>query len=54
MTGPDEQQGKEDELELDPEAVRDLEPDEGDADEVRGGAPGSLVGCISVWPACKD
>ena len=41
MTTPNDQQEDRDELELDSETVKDLEPNEQDADPVRGGAQGS-------------
>ena len=38
MSNPKEQQREPDELDLDAETVKDLEPDEKSAEEARGGA----------------
>jgi hypothetical protein len=54
MTDPEEQPeaGEQDELELEPETVKDLEPGRDAAEDVRGGALGSVVACGS-WVGCE-
>ena len=41
MTAHEEKQDDRDDLELDPETVKDLEPSEADADQIPGGAQSS-------------
>ena len=43
MTNPKDEQRKHDELELDAETVKDLEPDKGSAEAVRGGVLGNTA-----------
>ena len=47
MSDPTKDQAPKDDLDLEKETVRDLEPDENDADDVRGGLakPGITRGC---------
>jgi hypothetical protein len=51
MTDPKEQQRDED-LDLDAETVRDLEPDDSDAEKVEGGRP--ALPCSGGCPTASD
>lgn len=45
MTDPKEKQEDREDLDLDTETVRDLEPEDSDTEEVKGGRPGE---CASI------
>jgi hypothetical protein len=54
MTDPKEQQPDREELDLDAETLRDLEPTESDADEVKGGRLPRPGFCSGGCPTASD